>query len=240
MFRIAIVDDDINVCTQITEYLGGSLGNTGYSVDEFANGLEFVEAFNNLSTYDIVFLDIEMPHLDGFLTGQKIRELDQDENIYIVYVSSHTDALTKFFAIHPFDFLTKPVDFDSFQKILNNIIKDINAHTRRIEFTYNRTQLLLPINKITYIEALNRKVLVHTQDGPVYDIYEKLSSLYERINGDHPCFIRPHKSFIVNRQHIDRYDKHFIVIDNISIPIGAMYRQQFFNELYCDTIMRSN
>lgn len=237
MFRVAIVDDDIVFCSKLQNYIEIVWGTNNFA-DDFCNGREFIEALDKGNKYDIVFLDIEMPFINGFEAGSTLRALDKDENVYIVYVSSYTERLTQLFALHPFDFLTKPVDFDTFKNVWNKIITDINLHKKRIEITYKREHILIPISDITYIEALSRRIIIHTVDGNSIESYEQISSIYGRIILENSFFIRPHKSYIVNRQYIDRYDKSSITIGNISIPIGRSYRQNIYSDLFDYSMMK--
>lgn len=84
--RIAIVEDDNGFASGLHRFIddyGKELG-LGISVCEYANGLEFIFDFS--SQYDVVFMDVDMPHIDGIDTAKKMREID--ENVTLVYVTN--------------------------------------------------------------------------------------------------------------------------------------------------------
>ena len=102
MYRIAVCDDDI----QMRRFICSAVEETGIActVKEFSNGAELL---HDDSMYDIFFLDIDMPMVNGIDAARQIRR--KDRKAKIIYVTGYQDYMQRSFAVHPFSFLVKPV-----------------------------------------------------------------------------------------------------------------------------------
>ena len=103
MYRIAVCDDDI----QMRVFLRSAIEETKAAciVEEFSNGAELLRSGRE---YDILFLDIDMPVVDGIKAAKRIRQ--KDRKVKIIYVTGYPDYMQRSFSVHPFSFLIKPVE----------------------------------------------------------------------------------------------------------------------------------
>ncbi len=223
MFRIAITDDDFSLCTQIDNYLKKIFMLDKISVDDYSDGIELINAMKTGETYNIVFLDIEMPCYNGIETAKIIRELDPMENIYIIYVSSHEDNLIPLFDFHPFGFLTKPVIYEDFKALMQKLLNKERQDELRISVAVKRDILNIPINDIMYIESLGRKIILHLKDNSSIESYETLHTIITKLNSICDFFIQIHRAYIVNVHFVDIYNPQFVSIHGNKIPIGPKY-----------------
>ena len=102
MYRIAICDDDVKMRRLLCQAAEGY--GAACEVDEFSDGMELLECNTQ---YDILFLDIDMPRMNGIETAERIRRTDR--RVKIIYVTGYQDYMSRSFAVHPFSFLLKPV-----------------------------------------------------------------------------------------------------------------------------------
>lgn len=232
MLNIAIVDDDQALCSLLGNYITQYFIGSKISIDDYSDGKEFIDCFNSSSSYDIIFLDIEMPELDGEKTGKLIRDRDSSESTYIIYVSSHTESLMPLFAIHPFDFVTKPFNFDSISRVLSKILLDMDKKKLRMQITTKRATYNIPVNMICFIESSGRKCIIHMAEGDNYEISEKLDSIFAKINEMSNSFFKIHKSFIINRSYVDSFDRNNVIIKEFTIPISRNYKDELLNNLF--------
>lgn len=240
MLRIAVVDDDFNTCIQIDSFMRQFSFPARYVLDDYSDGTELADALRNGIQYNIIFLDIEMRCYNGIKTSEIIRELDPSERIYIIYISAYTDKLISLFKFHPFDFLSKPFDYDSFRQIMDKISLDINKSGLRVSVPSGGDTMYIPVRDITYVESFGRKVLVHLYDAEPLECTCRLSAFLERLESISDNFCRIHKSFVINLLYVDSINGKRVMIGQTEILIGQTYRQNLLNKQYSRSLSGEN
>lgn len=237
MLKIAVADDDFTICAQIDAFLRQFFLSSRYKLNDYSDGAELIKDINDNVHYDIIFLDIEMRCYDGIKTAELIRRSDPMENIYIIYVSSHEDNLIPLFRFHPFGFIPKPLEYNTFKTIMNNVITNMNNLNLRIKVNVNNDTVFIPIRQITYIESLGRKLIIHLCSGqsPV-ECYGKINEILSKLCKMSDDFCRLHKSFIANRLYIEKLNSKFAVVQGVQLPLGPKYRDLLFSKRYNELI----
>lgn len=236
--RIAIVDDELIICTKLENMLKEFFATKITCINDFCDGKDFIDEISTGTRYDIVFLDIEMASFDGYVTGNKIRELDPNETIYIVYISCHTENLSQFFKLHPFDFITKPFEQEKVNSVMINIFKDINAKKQRLEIVNKKQITYIPLVEIAYLESYKRLSILHLVNGTEVSTYKKLDDLQCELNQLSKTFYRIHRSYIVNWQYVDTIENDNVYIGNKPIKISRTYKQEFLNARLNNTLRK--
>ena len=187
-------------------------------IDECTNGFEAVKAINELKP-DVVFLDIQMPKINGF----DVVELLADETPQIIFVTAFDEYAIKAFDANALDYLLKPVNTDrlkiaierleekisnevkpKFHAVLKEAVQN-NLPLHRILVKENTQIHVIPVNEITHFEAQDDYVLIHTLKQS-YLKNERISNLEAEL--DARVFIRLHRSFIVNLNFINRIESY--------------------------------
>ena len=164
MTRIAIVEDEAAVREQLTGYVQRYTRQYGtpFEVSAFASGVEILEEYRPV--YDIIFLDVEMPHLDGMETARRIRALDSD--VLLIFITNMAQYAIKGYAVGALDYVLKPVPYFAFSQQLQ---KAVNQLARRV-----RHYLAVPVDGgmrrldaagIYYIESEGHRIHFYTEDG---------------------------------------------------------------------------
>ncbi len=111
--KIAICDDINEMCVCIENKVEGILKNKsiGYEIDIFNSGEELCRMLDEIR-YDLIFLDIEFPKMNGIETGRYIREVKKDNITQIAYVSAKREYAMELFQVRPIDFIVKPLKAD--------------------------------------------------------------------------------------------------------------------------------
>ena len=119
MTRIAIVEDEAAVREQLAGYVQRYTRQYGtpFEVTEFADGMEILEDYR--PQFDIIFLDVEMKHLDGMETARRIRE--RDGGVLIVFITNMAQYAIRGYAVGALDYVLKPVPYFAFSQQLQKV-----------------------------------------------------------------------------------------------------------------------
>ncbi|MEP2238847.1 MAG: LytTR family DNA-binding domain-containing protein [Maribacter sp.] len=166
---------------------------------------------------DFLFLDIEMPAMNGFefLAGLKITPQ--------VIITSHDQKYAlEAFEFNVTDFLLKPFSNSRFDAAITKAIDKVKAIKKKqpeskLVVKHNLKQVELNVHGILYVEALGDYVKVVTEERN-YVILSTMSAFNKRLEADK--FIRIHKSYIANLKMVERYNHEFLEIKNKKIPIS--------------------
>lgn len=156
MIRIGICDDEMYVARLLERYITQSLvkENITYKIDIFLSG---ESVLNNALNLDIVFLDIEMPEMDGIDTGKRMRE--KNPNCIIIMATGITERYKDAFYINAFRYVTKPFDEAEVREAVESSLNKL-AGKRTIEVFHDRMAYYIEERNIYYIKAYNGYTLI--------------------------------------------------------------------------------
>ena len=227
MIRIAIVDDEKSAI----ESLMSNLMEIEADLDEklqifsYSSGSEFLK---NKIRYNIVFLDIEMPGINGIEIAKEIRK--NDSNVQIVYVTNYRQYWRNAYQVHAFQYIEKPYDTEIIRQVLMDYFKIINDSVNKtMSFTLdNGRKIMLPINQIIYISCgvKKRQVIVIAENNE-YICKGMISDLFLELNDMN--FFMPHRSHIINFDHLKYYGKDWklVMSNDDTIPLAKGKTKEF-------------
>jgi DNA-binding LytR/AlgR family response regulator len=154
---IAVCDDEKIIREKLTDALYGFFGRLDLTCKEYADGEELLSDIKKGVRPEALFLDIEMPVLDGMSTAVKLRELDID--IPVIFLTSHTEMAMDGYEVSAFRFLGKPVDEDKLNKTLSDL-KEKLVGGKHIVIRYDGEDIVVPVDDIVYIEAQNNSIRI--------------------------------------------------------------------------------
>lgn len=220
--------------------LKGYIENSGvhYQLDVFTNGESFVEGFTK-GAYDLVFLDVFMGELSGVETAEKIRELDSD--VVIVFTTTSEDFTRESYRLNAYKYMIKPVLREDVEESLDlALVKRDRTLEACLEIISDGKPVSISFNDIVYVESRDSRSTVIAIDGREYSTVTSLDSLESLLTP--PRFLRSHRAFIVNLDHVDDIDEDFIM-DNGDIAyirvkdhrrIKNKYDDYTFNKIRSD------
>ncbi|SFC21229.1 LytR/AlgR family response regulator transcription factor [Butyrivibrio sp. YAB3001] len=198
--------------------LKSELNGIHWEIRVFTSPFKMLEEVKDLS---ILFLDIEMPELDGIEAGERVRELNP--SCKIILATSRIDRFKDGFRIHALRFITKPYDRDEIRDALcASLDMSVGEHT--VEMFLNRVCYKVKEKDIKYIRAFNGYVEIIAGKG-VYRKDTSLDALEETL--DKRLFCRIHRQYLVNLKYVDSYKKDSVTIKNETLPISKRRQTDF-------------
>jgi two-component system LytT family response regulator len=220
-------------------------------IDSFTNPIEAISAINYLKP-DCVFLDIEMPKMDGFQLLNQLNYRDFD----LVITTAYDNYAIQAFKESAIDYLLKPIDSDDLIKVskrirknkdkntlgddLKSVLKEIvqssNNKPKKVALPFNGKTVFVKLNDILYCKSDGNYTTVFLKNDETYLLSKKIKNIEALLN--HDSIIRVHQSFLVNVDYIKEYVKnegYYLVLDNgKTIPVSRVNRiiiQQVIDKL---------
>ena len=227
MMKCLVVDDD-----KLSRGILEDLISDTSSLELVASCDDPIKAFNIIkeSKIDLLFLDIEMPKMDGISMLKALSPLPQ-----VILVTSHDEYAVESYEYDVTDFVKKPISTARFLKAVEKANKrfntDASLFTTKGETIFIKSDSkLVQINtrKIFWIEALGNYMRVITEDGK-YTILSTMKDVANKLPSDE--FVRVHRSFIVRLDKIESIEDNYIVINNNQINIGKAYKEGLSGKL---------
>ena len=213
MVRIAICDDDQNFLYEMRDLIQNIiyLRNINYHLAVFQSGEDLLMDTENTGEYDIVFLDIELVHMNGIKTAAILRE--KYPMLLLIFVSCHTGYYRQAFEVQPYYFLDKPINRTKVYNLCNKAITLVMNNMEKINFHCNRIYYSLKIGDIIYLESEKRVVKIVCHDKE-YEFYDKLEHLERYLKEKQQRFLRIHKSYLINAEYIKEFRNDYVIMSN--------------------------
>ncbi|MBO9690695.1 LytTR family DNA-binding domain-containing protein [Chryseobacterium sp.] len=199
---------------------------------EFSNAPSALEYLKN-NDADLIFLDIEMP----MVTGLEFAEMLPKKSL-IIFTTAYAQYALKSYELEAVDYLLKPIDPQRLEKAIDKAVlytellskgtvkNTVESNTADFLFIKaDRRFYKINFSDIKFIEGLKDYVVIHTQQQKLITAMN-LKTIHQKISDE--TFIRVSKSYVVNMNYIDSFDNHNIYIEDSEIPLGEVYRSEFF------------
>lgn len=181
---------------------------------------------------DLLFLDIQMPELTGIQFMKIMRNACQ-----VIVTTAYSEYAMAGYEHDVTDYLLKPVTFDRFMIAVEKakrrmqpaigtapVAQQAGHIFIKSEYRLQRVEL----SAILYIEALRDYIAIHTPQGKILSL-ESMRNMEDSLPGQN--FIRIHKSYIINKDHIEYLERSKVVINKQYLPVGETYREGFMAKL---------
>ena len=233
--KILVVEDEIIIADNICD----ALEDLGYEVSEPA--ITYSEAIETIEEFvpDLAILDIQLSgKKDGIDIAQTIKE---KYSIPFIFLTSNSDVRTVGRAkeVAPSAYLVKPFSkeelYTSIEIALSNFS---NKDTSIISKTENKQNALfikqknlfvkIKFDNILFVKSDHVYIEIYTSDGGKYLVRGSLSDYISKLGA---CFVRVHRGYVINMNHVDAFEHELVIIGKESIPLGKTYRGDFLKEI---------
>lgn len=259
--RTLLVDDEPFARESLNIFLAE---HEGFRViGECSNGLQAIQVINR-DTPDLIFLDVQMPEVNGF---EVLNEIETDNPPVVIFATAYEKYALRAFEANAIDYLLKPFDKGRFSEALQKAVRYIKGnhredlgHVRELLKTYNQLKsaegqfkhrilvkekkkyFLVDLDDIYFFEASGDYVTIHKQKG-THLINDSMSNLERKLNPAQ--FVRIHRSTIINLHYIESLQPYFNGEFHITMKNGARlklsrnYRDKI-NTILIDDLQKVN
>ncbi len=226
MFRIAICDDENIICSEIEQAIMNycKVSLIEIDVEVFTSGEELCQFMNKEEEFDLIFLDIELKHMNGVEVGRIIRDEMKNETVQIVYISGKDNYFLELFEVRPMHFLQKPITPEKIIKDIEKAMELAGRLNHVFSFKQSHNTYKVAVKDILYFEAENRQVKMITAQSQI-NFYGSMEEVFREV--EKYRFLYIHKSYLVNYAHVIVFGHKELTMSNGTVlPISQQRRRQ--------------
>ncbi len=186
----------------------------------FGSGEDLLYEVKGGLSFDLVFLSVEHNSSVGIEFAYLLRAVNYRREL--ILVSSSVDFAVDGYEVGAAGYLPKPCEVLIFRKVMERISGKFRIDTYPIK--HRNSIVRLPLSEIIYVESNNSKCTVHTSSGDNYTLYKHLNVIENELSDK--CFLRCHRSFIVNMNCVAAVDDDFVMKSGERILIRKKSRKE--------------
>lgn len=227
MIRIAIVEDETNCFEQLKEYIEIYAAENKFTVNitGFADGIDITEGYT--PSWDIIFMDIKMKHMDGMSAAKIIRSFDT--SVIIIFITTMARYAIKGYEVDAMDFVLKPVSKEQFYLKFQKAVNILNRSEQKyLLLPYEERVEKVPTNRILFMEVKNHNLHIVTL-ARTYIMRYTMQEMEKELEGCH--FSRCNNCYLVNLKNVTGVQKDSVIVEGYKLTISRPRKKQFIQEL---------
>lgn len=228
MLKICLCDDDLQMLGKWTNKIEKwlNMNECIFRIQTFNSGEQLVfHMEEDPHQFDVIILDIIMGDLDGIEVAKKLRQYGYEG--IILFLTSTKDYALDSFCAEPLNYILKEDGESQLEKSLLKAIKRIEKEKGdKLIIEGKPFNKMIDLDDILYIESVSKKTVLHKVNGEKEVTNCSLKTLYEKV--EEKGFIRCHKSYIVNIQYFQGFNRSTCKLQNgEEVSIGRQYLKEF-------------
>lgn len=227
MIRVAIVEDEENMRKILSDHVGRFFKANGiaFLIQEFPDAIRLLDKYS--SQFDLIFMDVDLPTVNGIKASEEIRK--SDKTTMIVFVTNLVQFALKGYQVNAFDYLVKPVNYYTFAMTMERALPILLGKEESILVTDNKRVISkIYLSQLRYIEVVDHILKFHLEDK-VIESYDSLKK-YETLLVPHN-FALCNRCYLVNLHHVVAIDKNDVVVGTDRLLISRPKRASFIQAL---------
>ena len=220
MLELVLCDDEKIYRNDLKHLLSWELELSGieYKITEFSSGEELISTLTPADS-QILFLDIEMPGINGIETAKKLRE--QENHAQIIFVTSHPDFVFQGYEVRALNYILKPYEPEKLLKVLHTALQELHISEDRYFVVEQRAgSIRIPLDTIQYFYSEKRLVHLVTA-AQTYTFYDKLNVLEDRLPN---TFARIHNRYLIHLKYLEQIDGNQAIVAGTFLPVSRAYK----------------
>lgn len=223
---VAAVDDNEEDLALLKGYLDRFSAEQGVKIqtDLFESSVEFVETYKN--NYDVIFLDVEMPGMDGMEVAREIRR--KDDTVGIIFITNMIQYAIHGYEVNAIDFMVKPVGYFNFADKLNKALHFVRRRNgKEILVTGEEGAVRLEVSDVIYVEKEKNYLIFHTfkgnfrTRGTMQELRDRLGNL---------AFSECTTGCLVNLKYVERIEKNTVLVEGRELPVSRRLKKEFMQD----------
>lgn len=227
MIRIAMVEDEEAYAKTIRRYCSrySTEKHTDIDLVWHDNPVAFLEGYRG--DYDVVFMDVVMPLMDGMTCARGLRE--RDGNVLLCFITSMAQYAIHGYEVGALDYVVKPITYEEFALKMDRLGRLLERQGARTFLINSRSAVhRIDLRDLYYVEVYSHSLLFHTAQGD-FEAYGKLSALAE--DERFQRFLRVTPSHLVNSAYISAVSEDTLTVHGVEIPISRRRKKECLEKL---------
>lgn len=226
MIRIAIVEDQDAAAQTLEGYLQRFREATAeeFQITRYADALAFLNPYLG---FDLVFMDIQMPYLDGLSGAARLREIDT--HVKLIFVTNMAQYAVRGYEVDALDFVVKPIAYTDFVFKMKRALRAISvSRQKQLAIMQPNGMVRLHSGEVKYVEVRGHNLIYHTADRE-FQLRGTMKSAQEQLaEWD---FLRCNNCYLVNPRHIRWVRDYTVKVGDTELQISHPRKKQFMEEL---------
>lgn len=197
MLQVAMIEDEQAAKERLESCLRRFAQESGeeLAIHPFGEAVEFLDHYKPI--YDVVFMDIELPHINGMDAARRLREMDQ--KVVLIFVTNMAQYAVKGYEVNALDYIIKPLNYGSFALKMERVVRQVKSRSAALTISQQNGIKRILLREIRYIEVQGHRLVFHTESGPIPGS-GSLSEMEQRLKGR--GFSRCNKCYLVNLRYV--------------------------------------
>ncbi len=226
--RIAVVEDEEQEAGRILSYLecfAQETPSVPLEVVYYKDAPSFLGAFSR--QFDLLLLDIQMPHMSGMELARQVRRTDI--RVLIVFITNLQQYALEGYSVEAMDFAVKPVKYPRLASILHKAAKHLESAERGLLLGSGGNLRSVLLSDILYVEVIQHTLLYHLT-GETVKVYGSLKQAEQEL-GREQGFVKCNNCYLINLAHVQAVDGNFVTVGRDRLLISARRRSELLKSI---------
>lgn len=226
MITVAIVEDEPSAAKQLTDFLEKFEKEYGehFQIEYYNNAGSFLEPYRQV---EIVFMDIQMPGINGMEGARILRETDKETKL--IFVTNMAQYAVQGYEVEALDFVVKPVNYKDFSFKLKRAVNEVkNTRHNLIEIKIPGGMERIAASDLLYVEVEQHIVIYHLRDRTL-EVRGAMKTVESNLKQWH--FLRCNSCYLINPRHIEWVHGYEVKVGEDILQISHPRKKKFLEEL---------
>lgn len=227
LIRVAIIEDEKDAVQRLMDMLNrySKENEIECKISGFGNAITFLADYK--ADFDIIFMDINLPHMNGMEAATKLRKMDSSTPL--IFVTNMAQYAIKGYAVDALDFMVKPFDYSAFSMKMKRAISRLNRdRDREIILSVKDGVVKVPLSNIIFVEISDHRIIYHTEEGD-YNAYGTMKKVQQQL--DDPSFVLCNSCYLVNLRFVKAVKNYLVTVGKAELQISHPKKKSFMEGL---------